>query len=81
MEDRPTPKPVIWMGSSRKDFGEFPAAVKDRMGYALFVAQQGAKHRAAKVERLLRFLSALGQDVEIVVKSHSAKVPASLHVG
>ena len=48
MEERLTPKPVIWMGSSRKDFGEFPAAVKDRMGYALFVAQQGAKHHTAK---------------------------------
>jgi phage-related protein len=41
-------KPVIWMGSSRKDFGEFPDPVKDRMGYALYVAQQGGKHADAK---------------------------------
>lgn len=41
-------KPVIWIGSSRKDFGAFPDAVKDRMGYALYVAQQGGKHADAK---------------------------------
>ena len=41
-------KPVIWIGSSRKDFGEFPDPVKDRMGYALYVAQQGGKHADAK---------------------------------
>jgi phage-related protein len=44
----PTLKPVIWMGSSRKDFGVFPDPVKDRVGYALFVAQQGGKHADAK---------------------------------
>jgi len=41
-------KSVIWVGPSRKDFGEFPDTVKDRMGYALFVAQQGGKHSDAK---------------------------------
>lgn len=41
-------KPVIWVGSSRRDFGAFPDPVKDRMGYALFVAQQGGKHADAK---------------------------------
>jgi phage-related protein len=28
-------KPVIWVGSSRKDLREFPEPVQDRMGYAL----------------------------------------------
>jgi phage-related protein len=41
-------KPLIWVGSSRKDFGEFPGEVKDHIGYALFVAQQGGKHSDAK---------------------------------
>jgi phage-related protein len=41
-------KPLIWIGSSRKDFGDFPDAVKDRMGYALYVAQLGGKHIDAK---------------------------------
>ena len=48
MIEEPFFKPVIWIGSSRKDFGEFPEPVKDRMGYALFVAQQGGKHADAK---------------------------------
>lgn len=48
MIDPPIVKPVIWVGSSRRDFREFPAEVKARMGYALFVAQQGGIHRDAK---------------------------------
>jgi phage-related protein len=48
MIEKPPLKPVIWVGSSRKDFGEFPDPVKDRMGYALYVAQQGGKHADAK---------------------------------
>lgn len=48
MTEEPPFKPVIWIGSSRKDFGEFPDPVKDRMGYALYVAQQGGKHADAK---------------------------------
>lgn len=48
MIETPPLKPVIWVGSSRRDFGAFPDPVKDRMGYALFVAQQGGKHADAK---------------------------------
>ena len=49
MPKEPPPfKPVIRVGSSRKDFGEFPDPVKDRMGYALYVAQRGGKHADAK---------------------------------
>ena len=49
MADAPSLKPVIWVGSSRKDLCEFPDPVKDHMGYALYVAQCGGKHRDAKV--------------------------------
>ena len=48
MTGEPPFKPVIWVGSSRKDLREFPDAVQDHMGYALYVAQQGGKHRDAK---------------------------------
>jgi phage-related protein len=41
-------KPVVWIGSSLKDLREFPDPVQDHMGYALYVAQQGGKHRDAK---------------------------------
>jgi phage-related protein len=48
MIQEPHFKPVVWVGSSRKDLREFPAAVQDHMGYALYVAQQGGTHRNAK---------------------------------
>ena len=48
MTDYDLLKPLIWIGSSRRDFGAMPQAVKSRMGYALYVAQQGGKHRDAK---------------------------------
>lgn len=41
-------KPVIWIGSSLEDLREFPSPVQDRIGYPLFVAQCGSKHRDAK---------------------------------
>jgi len=40
---------VIWVGSSREDLREFPDQVQDHVGYALFVAQAGGKHRDAKI--------------------------------
>ena len=48
MSDEPSLKPVIWVGSSRKDLREFPAPVQDHIGYALYVAQLGGKHRDTK---------------------------------
>lgn len=39
----------MWVGSSRKDLGAFPNPVQRMIGYVLFVAQQGGKHRDAKV--------------------------------
>ena len=41
-------KPSIWVGSSHNDLREFPAPVQDHMGYALYVAQRGGKHRNTK---------------------------------
>jgi phage-related protein len=42
-------KPVVWMGSSRKDLKRFPDSVQHQVGYAIYVAQRGGKHRDAKV--------------------------------
>ena len=41
-------RPVIWVASSQRDFRAFPEAVKSEMGYALFVAQCGGRHRKVK---------------------------------
>lgn len=51
MIDEPSPKPLIWIGSSRKDLREFPEDVRHHMGYALWIAQTGGKHRDAKALR------------------------------
>jgi phage-related protein len=48
MTDEPSLKPVIWVGTSRKDLREFPEPEQDHVGYALYVAQRGGKHRDAK---------------------------------
>jgi len=48
MEDVPLLKPVIWVGSSHEELCEFPGPVQDHIGYALFVAQRGGRHRDAK---------------------------------
>jgi phage-related protein len=48
MTEEPSLKPVIWVGSSRKDLRAFPEPVQDHMGYALYVAQRGGKHRNTK---------------------------------
>ena len=42
-------KPLIWMGSSKKDLIALPAAVGDVFGYALFLAQTGRRHEHTKV--------------------------------
>jgi phage-related protein len=41
-------KSVVWIGSAKADLSTFPEEVKDAIGYALYVAQQGDKHRDAK---------------------------------
>jgi phage-related protein len=41
-------KPVEWIGSSRSDLQEFPEDVQQMMGFALYRAQLGKKHIAAK---------------------------------
>ncbi|HEV7374771.1 MAG TPA: type II toxin-antitoxin system RelE/ParE family toxin [Pyrinomonadaceae bacterium] len=39
----PFVKLLVWVGSSLKDLREFPEAVKDEMGFALYEAQCGLK--------------------------------------
>lgn len=41
-------KPLEWIGSAKKDLIALPAAVVDVFGYALYLAQIGAKHQQAK---------------------------------
>jgi phage-related protein len=41
-------KPVEWIGSSLNDLKDFPDEVQQVVGYALYIAQCGDKHPAAK---------------------------------
>jgi phage-related protein len=40
----PSIKPVFWIGSPKADLSAFPEEVKDSIGFALYLAQQGGKH-------------------------------------
>ena len=41
-------KELCWIGSSKRDLMEFPLDVRKEMGHALFIAQEGSKHKDAK---------------------------------
>ncbi len=41
-------KPLRWIGRARDDLLAFPDEVRKEVGYALFVAQRGGRHPAAK---------------------------------
>jgi len=43
--------PIQWVGSSLDDLRSFPEAVRDVMGYALYLAQCGERHGAVKLLR------------------------------
>jgi phage-related protein len=48
MENAPRAKPLFRVGSSKKDLRALPVRVVDVFGYALYLAQIGAKHEQAK---------------------------------
>ena len=57
-------KPLHWVGSSKRDFLSFPAAVKEDMGNAIGIAQFGGTAPTAKPWK------GLGSGVLEVVESH-----------
>ena len=44
----PTEKPVVWMGSSRKDISKLPDEVRSEVGYVLGQVQHGEGHTSIK---------------------------------
>jgi phage-related protein len=42
-------RPLRWVGSSRKDFRDFPPKVQDSFGFELFLAQTGQHPPSAKL--------------------------------
>jgi phage-related protein len=68
--ERSTPaglKPVVWMGSSRRDLKAFPRDVQTDVGYALYAAQCGEE--LASVKALKGFS---GRSVLEIVASHQS---------
>ena len=57
-------KPVEWVGSSKADLKRFPDPVQDRMGFAIYQAQAGFRHRDVKP------LRGFGSGVLEVVSRH-----------
>lgn len=47
-DEKPLPKPLVWMGDSLEAVRSFPSAVKDEIGFALYQAQVRSKHVNAK---------------------------------
>ena len=45
------PRPLVWIGSTKKDLLALPADVVDVFGYALYLGQIGSSHPQAKVLR------------------------------
>ena len=47
----PPPKPLVWMGSSKRDLQRLPSSVIDVFGFALYLAQTGGRHPDTKILR------------------------------
>ena len=59
-----SPKPVIWLGDTLTALRSSPQDVQDEVGYALYLAQIGAKYEGAKP------LKGLGPGVLEVIADH-----------
>jgi phage-related protein len=59
-------RPVVWIGSAKRDLMSFPEAVMREMGYALSLAQLGGLHPRAKPWK------GLGSGVFEVVEDYNA---------
>ena len=49
METEPSPKPIVWIASSKRDLKALPEVVQRSIGFALWRAQLGKRHAHAKV--------------------------------
>ena len=48
MSDTKPLRPLLWVGSSKRDYREFPAQVQDNFGFELFLVQTGQHPPSAK---------------------------------
>lgn len=67
-------KPLVWIGSGKRDLKALPIPIRKFFGYALDFAQRGDKHDAAKV---LKGFGSAGV-MEIVEDGRDGTVPGRL---
>lgn len=80
-----SPKPVIWVGSTRDDLRALPVPVRRRFGHALFTLQQGRSPPSSKalkgIHGVLEVSVAFeGNAYRLVVAPHPADAVFVLHV-
>jgi phage-related protein len=66
MDDGEEPRPLIWRGDSKAEFMAFPPQVQREMGYALFLAQVGGRHRT-----MAKTLTGFGGGTTIEVRENA----------
>lgn len=69
------PKPLIWRGTSKRDFAAFPQHAQRDMGYALFLAQMGERHPTRS--RILRGFA--GAAVVEIRESHEGNAYRAIY--
>jgi phage-related protein len=57
-------RPLLWVGSSKKDYVAFPEQVQEEFGFELFLAQTGQHPPSAKI------LKGLGSGVVELIDDH-----------
>lgn len=77
-------RPLVWIGSSLEDLRSFPESVRRVAGYALYLAQSGAKHTDAKPLRGFHGAGVLevriGADGTTYRIVYTATFPAAVYV-
>ena len=48
MDEKSSRRPLLWVGSAKRDFKKFPVPVQKDMGVALFIVQLGGTPPSAK---------------------------------
>ena len=67
-------KDLDWVGSSKKDLMEFPEEVRQEIGYALHLAQQGETYNQTKI------FKGYGSGVYEIVSDHDSNAYRAIYI-
>ena len=74
-------RPLLWIGSSRKDYLEFPAQVQDGFGFELHLAQSGLRPPSALSDRRARLSFRIAPATSISRSSAAREVRQRIMAG